>query len=111
MKEVRLLLGFHKANTSAYHPQTDGLVERFNQTLTTMLAKTVERGGKDWDHHLPFVLFACRASQHQSTQESPSFLLYGRDPRLPTEDMLSPPSSRVHLNLQEYGVELAKRMA
>ena len=30
MKEVRLLLGFHKANTSAYPPQTDGLVERFN---------------------------------------------------------------------------------
>ena len=30
MKEVRLLLGFHKANTSAYLPQTDGLVEHFN---------------------------------------------------------------------------------
>ena len=73
MKEVGLLLGFHKANTSAYHLQTDGLVERFNHTLTTMLAKTVERGGKDWDHHLPFVLFAYRASQQQSTQESPGF--------------------------------------
>ena len=42
MKEVGLLLGFHKVNTSGYHPQTDGLVERFNQTLITMLAKIVD---------------------------------------------------------------------
>jgi transposase InsO family protein len=60
LKEVQLLLGFKKVNTSAYHPQTDGLVERFNRTLTAMLAKTVERGGRDWDQRLPFVLFAYR---------------------------------------------------
>ena len=53
MKEVEELLGFHKVNTTAYHPQTDGLVERFNRTLTAMLAKTVETGGKDCDEHLP----------------------------------------------------------
>lgn len=79
MKEVEKVLGFHKANTSAYHPQTDGLVERFNRTLTAMLAKTVEKGGQDWDEHLPFVLFAYRATQQQSTQESPFFLVYGRE--------------------------------
>ena len=111
MKEVGQLLGFHKANTSAYHPQTDGLVERFNLTLTTMLAKTVERGGKDWDRHLPFVLFAYRACQQQNTQESPFFLIYGRDPRLPTDTMLSPPLSRTIIRLQDYGKELASRMA
>lgn len=76
MKETERLLGFHKTNTSAYHPQTDGLVERFNRTLTMMLAKTVEKGGKDWDQHLPFVLFAYRASQQHSTLESPFYLLY-----------------------------------
>ena len=45
MKEVEALLGFHEVNTSAYHPQTDGLVERFNRTLTSMLAKTVQEDG------------------------------------------------------------------
>ena len=58
MKEVEELLGFQKINTSAYHPQTDGLVERFNRTLTAMLAKKAEKGGKDWDQHLPYMLFA-----------------------------------------------------
>ena len=50
-----MLLGFHKVNTSAYHPQTDGLVERFNRTLIAMLAKTVQRDGRDWDEKLPYV--------------------------------------------------------
>ena len=49
---------FHKVNTSAYHPQTDGLVERYNRTLTAMLAITVQNGGRDWDERIPYVLFA-----------------------------------------------------
>ena len=110
LKEVEVLLGFHKANTSAYHPQTDGLVERFNLTLTNMLAKTVDRHGRDWDKQLPFVLFAYRAAQQQSTGESPFYLLYGRDPRLPTEHALNPSSSRTEIQLQEYGTDLHQRL-
>jgi len=45
MTEICKLLG----NTTAYHPQTDGLTEQFNRTLTSMLAKKVEHSGKDWD--------------------------------------------------------------
>ena len=92
MKEIQSLLGFHKINTSAYHLQTDALVEIFNRTLALMLAKTVERGGRDWDKHLLYVMFAYQASQQQSTQESPFFLLYVRDPRLPVDSILSPGS-------------------
>ena len=84
MTEICGLLGVNKINTTAYHPQTNGLTERFNRTLTDMLAKKVEQSGKDWDNHLPFVLFAYRASIQESVKESPFYLLYGRDPRLPT---------------------------
>ena len=111
MQEVELLLGFKKVNTTAYHPQTDGLVERFNRTLTAMLAKSVEKRGPEWDERLPYVLFAYRACQQASTQESPFFLLYGRDPKLPTPAALSPTVTRAIAELKEYGTELHSRMS
>ena len=107
MNEVELLMGFHKINTTAYHPQMDGLVERYNRTLTFMLAKTVEVGGPEWDERLPYVLFAYRASQQTSTRES---LVYGRDPRLPTPAVLNPKKTRTTQNLKEYGLDLHQKM-
>ena len=87
-------MGIKKLNTTAYHPQTDGLVKWFNCTLLDMLSKTVKLGGQDWDVRLPYILFAYRATMQQSTGESPFFLLYGRDPQLPTTAALCPPVVR-----------------
>ena len=67
--------------TSVYHPQTDGLVERFNQTLKKMLKKLVEVDGRDWDQLIPYVLFSIREVPQASTGFSPFELLYGRRPR------------------------------
>lgn len=92
LSEVYQLMGMRKVNTTVYHPQTDGLVKRLNRTMTDMLAKTVQKHGTDWDERLPYVLFAYRASLQESTRESPFFLLYGRDPKLPTEETLTPPA-------------------
>ena len=56
------MLGVKKVSTTAYHTQTDRLVEWFNRTLMSMLAKKVQQDSSDWDLHLPYVLFAYRAS-------------------------------------------------
>ena len=53
MTEICEFLGVSKINTTAYHPQTNGLTEQFNRTLTDMLAKKVEQNGRDWDSHIP----------------------------------------------------------
>ena len=111
IKEVCQILGIKRLNTTAYHPQTDGLVERFNRTLTAMLSKVVEKSGKDWDMKLPYVLFAYRTSMQESTKESPFFLMYGRDPRLPTATALSWPMERSMVDLEEYGEHLATNLA
>ena len=62
VQELCAVMGTKKVNTTTYHPQTDGLVEQFNHTLTDILAKTTDKGGQDWDNRLPYVLFAYRCS-------------------------------------------------
>ncbi|XP_035287492.1 uncharacterized protein LOC118234816 [Anguilla anguilla] len=81
MADTCHLLRVQHLRTSVYHPQTDGLVERFNQTLKRMLRKIVAADGKDWDQVLPYVLFAIREVPQASTGFSPFELLYGRRPR------------------------------
>ena len=75
------LLKIVQVCTSVYHPQTNGLIERFNQTLKGMLQKLTEEDGKHWDQLLPYLLFAIREVPKSSTGLTPFELLYGRRPR------------------------------
>ncbi|KZR96321.1 Uncharacterized protein APZ42_009409 [Daphnia magna] len=61
--------------TTAYHPQTDGLVERFNRTLCDMLACYVVDEPEKWDRYLPFVTFAYNTSKQATLKDSPFYLL------------------------------------
>lgn len=85
LQQVYKLLGIKRVRTTPYHPQTDGLVERFNQTLKSMLKKFVSETGKDWDKWLPFLLFAYREVPQASTGFSPFELLYAYPVRGPLE--------------------------
>lgn len=80
MQELCSILGITKLNTTAYHPQCDGMVERFNRTLKSMLRKHASKFGNQWDNYLLAVLWAYRNTSHESTGEKPSFLLFGTDP-------------------------------
>ena len=81
LAELYRLLHVEGICTSPYHPQTDGLVERFNQTLKAMLCKFASEQGKDWDKLVPYLLFAYHEVPQKSTGFSPFELLYGRDVR------------------------------
>lgn len=76
--------------TSAYHPQSNGLDERFNQTLQRQLLKFVDSEQTDWDLYLDSILFSYRVSRQDSTKHSPFLLVYGRQPRLPIEFNMKP---------------------
>ena len=77
------LLGIQRTRTTAYHPQGNGQVERFNHTVEAMLAKMVGEHHRDWNKHLQNALFAYRTSLHDTTGYSPYLANFGCSPALP----------------------------
>lgn len=76
LQAVWHFLRLQPLQTSIYHPQMNGLVERFNGTLKRMLRRFVGENGKDWPQWVPFLLFAIREVPQASTGFSPFELLY-----------------------------------
>ena len=114
--EVCRLFSIRKLNTTAYHPQTDGVVERFNSTLCQTLSMYVSKNQKDWDTFISAALFAFRTSPSETTRESPFYLLYGREPRLPMDVSLLPPTDPTssiaeHRRRIVKQIELGQRIA
>lgn len=81
MQQLCRLLRVTHLRMSVYHPQTDGLVERFNQTIKNTLCKVVCQDGWDWPQVLPIALLMLRSTPEASTGFSLFEVLYGRDQR------------------------------
>jgi RNase H-like domain found in reverse transcriptase/Reverse transcriptase (RNA-dependent DNA polymerase)/Integrase zinc binding domain/Integrase core domain/Retrotransposon gag protein len=64
-----------------YHPQSNGICERFNATLVNMLSMYVQDPKKQnlWSNFITHVVFAYNTSIHSSTGYTPYFLLFGRE--------------------------------
>ena len=73
----------HKTRTTPLHPQSDGLVERFNKTLGQQLAIVSAKHQRDWDRHLPMILMACHSAVQDSTSCMPVLLILGKEFRTP----------------------------
>ncbi len=85
INEICQLFKIKQLKTTSYHPQTDGLVERFNRTLCDMLACYVNEEPEKWDQFLPFVTLAYNSAQQASVKQSPFYLFFGREAILPNE--------------------------
>ena len=72
-----------QAHSTTYHPQTNGLVERQNRTLVSMLRVYCSRYMDDWDKHLPQVMGAYNSTEHSTTGISPHMMLTGHEKALP----------------------------
>lgn len=73
-KQVLQSLGVKHAVSSAYHPESQGVLERWHQTLKSMLRKYCLEKQKGWDDGVPFVLFAAREAVQESLGFSPAQL-------------------------------------
>ncbi|KAL5015610.1 hypothetical protein ScPMuIL_007309, partial [Solemya velum] len=99
------LLGINKTRTTAYRPESDGMIERFNRTMKNILSKYVQADQSDWDLHLPTVTMAYRSSIHETTGVTPNFMMLGREINTPLNIMVELPS-----DLPKTSVEFVAKM-
>ena len=103
-QQVMYELGITQYKSSAYHPQSQGALERWHQTLKTMMKIYCFETEKDWDEGIHLLLFAARESVQESLGFSPFELVFGHTVRGPLkllkEKLLS--SSSESINLLQY---------
>lgn len=87
MRELYQRLGIHKTRTTPYHPESDGMVERFMRTLKDMVSKYIDSQGLDWDESTRSYAMAYNSSLHETTGHTPFYMIHGFEPRLPLDVM------------------------
>ena len=107
MKEICKILNIRKTRTTPYHPQCDGLVERFNRTLLDMLATTVRNHPYAWEDHIRKISMAYNSSVHSSTGFTPFYLMFGREAKLPIDLMYGTGNDK-SIPTTEYANQLKK---
>jgi hypothetical protein len=107
--EACQLLGVNKSRATPYHPQSDGLVERFNRTLLDMLATAVGDNPFEWEKHLRRLCFAYNTSVHPTAGFSPFTLMFGRQARIPSDIILGA-TAQPSTTIPEYVTDLQKNL-
>ena len=74
-------LGIESAMSTAYHPQTDGQSECWNQEIEAYLRMCCTQHRDDWVKWMPIAEFAFNSHSHSSTGYSPFYLMYGFEPQ------------------------------
>ncbi|VDI23711.1 Hypothetical predicted protein [Mytilus galloprovincialis] len=111
-KEMCIILGIHKTRTTPFRPKSDGMVEKSNSTIETMLSAFVSKHQRDWDEYIYLLMLAYRSSEHESLGTSPCSMLFGREVNLPVDLVLGRPEtekSLLHLKTV-YAYELSQKL-
>lgn len=109
-REMCKVIHIKKTRTTPCHPQSDGMVERFNKTLVTMLSAYVNDHHSEWDEHLPYVMMAYRTSLHETTGFTPNQLMLGREVSTPLDIMYELPRSVKYIPRHKWACQLKENM-
>jgi cleavage and polyadenylation specificity factor subunit 1 len=104
-REMSNLLGTNRIRTTSFHPQANGLVERFHRVLKSAI---MAHENPRWTESLPFILLGLRAAVKPDINTSSADLVYGTPLRLPADLCTDTPSTKFSSNT--FVQELRKRM-
>ena len=93
-----------------YHSRTNAVTERFNATFLSMCSMYVDKHQRDWDKYIPFLCFAYNTSVHPATNETPFFLMHGREPVLPIDVALQTTVSLPLFEVNRFKMLLTERL-
>jgi transposase InsO family protein len=110
IRELCNLAGTHKSRTTSYHPQGNGMTERFNRTLLSMLGSLETDKKPQWHKYVAPLVHAYNCTKHESTGYSPYFLLFGREPKLPIDVMFGLQRNGNYRSTTAYVTDLKKRL-
>ena len=99
-----------KTRTTAYHPSSDGQVERFNQTMTQMLNALTKVEKKDWDLQLKYACQAYNATKHNTTGVEPNRIWFTYPVYMPFDVMIPAPPADEERGQRAYVREVQRQM-
>ena len=109
-KQVAKELGaVHKLYTPPYHRASNGRIEGFYAFLKACIAKHIAPQ-LEWDVLVPLACAAYNFIPNEHSKESPFFLMFGRDPILPLNTLLSPKIRYLGNDINILSLEAMKNM-
>lgn len=83
--ELTNTFGIEHRLTTAYHPQANGLDERYNQTLTNAISKFTQQSHENWDEKLEEIVYGYNSALQESSRYTPFEAMFGRLAKLPVD--------------------------
>ena len=106
LRRLHDLVGSTRNRTTAYHPQANGLVERFHRPMKAAL---MAHGNKKWTEALPLVLLGMRNTLKEDINATPAQMVYGTSLRLPGDFFADHPTKTS--DPSDFAVQLSERMS
>ena len=109
-QEMCQLLGVKKTQMTAFRPQSNGVVERLNKTIGTMIASYIQENQRCWDEELSLLMMAYRATPHETLGLTPNDLMLGRQVNMPVDVIVRLPQAPEPTDENSYVASLRERL-